>query len=776
MDINQGKTILKNHEIKAKGISNYQGDVSSKPKIENEQAPFIEMIKKEQNQGLVSNLSSESQTELIILSPNNPLKEKSNLSELTLSIESEEREKEKGSRKNSVESEDVTTVEDKDNQIGFSYKQSYSEKHKKLILLIKYLPSFIGFFSYLISLRGCYDPFFVCVIIFERVILNNIVIPFTIIAAASFYFQFLIIKYCFNDNDKLKRLKYYIPPIASIAILILLDRGAGFDYHGFFNIMILTLFFTIFFLIENILMCVRYLALTYKKTALAMLFALLVVFIITWVKLTPTLDRSCGDWDKGFKGSKIDNKNSKCIINKPNICLMTLMNGWFNYSYWTNSTCGNMIKGSYESVKEVLTDKTAKVIGYPRTNNWDWMQDAKRKYFNTKVRSNIINMEDQNIHLDIKEEIETIVDFNFDPAKVSINLKKNNTLSELRAQVFAEDTLHSVLTSNILVLYIDSLSRPDFKRKLPLLYAWIENFYRSPKNSTHESFQFFKYHAVGRYTLLNNLPAFWGTYSLNQTQYGRFYLENYKKRGYVTGNAQNHCAKETVPSDDIAEIHYSNYDHELNGFFCDPNNESSNNTVSNFHGSNSMTPRCLYGKHTGEYSMEYALQFFQTYKDNAKLFHLGLMDNHEMTSEGISLLDSYILRFLEEFKRQGHLDNTTIIFQTDHGHAFLSFYNVVKSSDHEKELVLPSLFLVIPKGRFSEYNSLRENLIANENSLITPFTIYNSYQALIGYEKETKARYSNFNIFKTKIPRSENCTEFYDEDYFSVAEYLCRCE
>ena len=418
-------------------------------------------------------------------------------------------------------------------------------------------------------------------------------------------------------------------------------------------------------------------------------------------------------------------------------------------------------------------DKNSKIIGFPRTNNWDWMRDSQRKYYNQKVRNEIINMEDPNIPDYIKDEIETIVNFKEQPAKVHIDLKFNKSLSEDRNKILSTEK-GKKLFKNVLLFYTDSISRADYRRKLPNLHKWIDQYFRGVSNSTsHEAFQFFKYHGVGRYTLLNNLPSFWGTYSL-QTKYGKYYIENFKKSGYVTGTAQNHCARETVPSDDIMEISFSGFDHELNGLYCDPNNESVNNTISQFHGANSMTPRCLYGKHTGEYGIEYTLQFWEKYKKNNKFFYLGFMDNHEATAEGISLLDYKFVDFLNEFKNRGFLQDTTIIFQSDHGHAYLSLYNIVKSQDHEKELVLPLLFYLIPRNYLNE--EIRENLIWNEGSIISPFTVYNSYQAIIGYEKVQIAKHSKYNVFYDKIPRSDGCNQFYDKDYFKIAEYLCRCE
>lgn len=662
-----------------------------------------------------------------------------------------------------------------DTEVGFDYNKNKQaqEAYQNYMFFIKFIPLVLAVVFYLVSLKSCQKAFFICVNTFERDYLNKIVVPFGVLSAICFYLQFYIIKKHLDISDNMKN-KYYLIVVIIMIALFMIDTGAAFDRHGMYNCIIVTLVMSIVYTAQKSFKCCIYLFKAYKKACISTIIILVVINFLIYLNLHGKFDKSCENWDSGFKNSTIDNFNSQCLITPPKVCLMNVMYGFFNYSHWTNSTCKSLVMGRYDIVQEILTDKSAKIIGFPRTNNYDWLHDSARKRYNNKVRESIINMEDPRINQSIKDEIETIVDFNYDPAKVTIDLKRNETLAQMRKVLFEKEDQPRVITKNVLTVYIDSLSRVDFKRKLPETFKFIEQFYRSDKDTDIEAFQFFKYHGVGKYTLLNNVPAFWGTYSM-ETKYGKFYLDSYKERGYVTGNAQNHCAKETVASDDVEALPYSGYDHELNGFYCDPNNENANNTISNFHGANNMGPRCLYGKHTGEYNMQYALQFFNKYKDNAKLFHLGLMDNHEFTAEGIHLLDNLLAEFLIEFKNQGHLNETTIVFHTDHGHAYFSFYNIVKAQDQTKEVVLPAFFLIMPKNSTNNFTKVRENLIANENSLVSPFTIYNSYKALAG-DNSNSATYSKYNIFENKIPRSVNCSQFWDKEYFKIAEYLCRCE
>lgn len=670
------------------------------------------------------------------------------------------------------QAEDVKVKE----EIGFIVQTNevpYDNKQIKggIFFYLNFLPLLISIISYVVGLKGCYDEFYICVITFERFIVDKYLVPSVFICTIFLYIQILIIKYKLNDQLTKNHYKYYFLIAFILLLFFSLDRGSNFSHHGAFNFLVIVSLLILSYIIETfIFYCIKSYSRN-KRVFILVVGNLAIVLFVIYLILSHKLSESCTNWDIGFNGTRIDNSNTSCRILKPKKCMMTTMSGMFNYSYYTHSNCSSLFKGDYEKVREVISDKSAKVIGFPRTNNWNWELDSQRKYYNYRVRKEMINMEDPSISNEIKENIEAIIDFNKNPPELNVNLKFNKTLSDERKKKFEENKNETVFSSNILLFYIDSLSRVDFQRKLPNFYKYLEKYYKNDKYET-EIFQFFKYHAMGRFTLLNNLPAFWGAYTIDSKN-AKFFIESYKNRGYVTGTSQNHCSRETVPSDDIKPVHYSGYDHELNGITCDPNNESVNNTLSMFHGANSMVPRCLYGRHTAEYGMDYTLQFWDKYSDNAKFFYLGSMDNHEPTAEGISLLDHKFINFFKEFENKGYSKNTTIIIQSDHGHAFFSFYNVMRAQDHYQELVLPLLYLMVPKS-LEKFNEVKETLLHNENSLITPFTIYNTYHALIGNFVE-KATHSKYNFLYDKIPHSDNCDQFYDKEYFSLAEYLCRC-
>jgi len=86
---------------------------------------------------------------------------------------------------------------------------------------------------------------------------------------------------------------------------------------------------------------------------------------------------------------------------------------------------------------------------------------------------NVVDMEDPKISKEIKDRIEVTVDYNKSPAEVKIDLKVDQNLIAQRAKVF-ERYKDKVLVKNVFYVFIDSLSRVNFRRKLPKLYSWLE--------------------------------------------------------------------------------------------------------------------------------------------------------------------------------------------------------------------------------------------------------------------------------------------------------------
>ena len=165
------------------------------------------------------------------------------------------------------------------------------------------------------------------------------------------------------------------------------------------------------------------------------------------------------------------------------------------------------------------------------------------------------------------------------------NVEFNQTLSSERKLLEKNAIPYS---NNILMIYIDSVSRVNTIRQLNKTMRFVEKFmsYKGGFNERHpsenfHSFQFFKYHAFQGYTQ-GNFPFIF--YGRDKKAPRKILITKYLRNiGYITSNVNDYCNKEGTRSYHnfaIEEV----YAHQL--ILCVPINDEVNY----------ITIRCLYGK------------------------------------------------------------------------------------------------------------------------------------------------------------------------------------
>lgn len=273
------------------------------------------------------------------------------------------------------------------------------------------------------------------------------------------------------------------------------------------------------------------------------------------------------------------------------------------------------------------------------------------------------------------------------------------------------------------------------------------------------------------------VPALLGVFNVYYN--GRHFIQDYKKKGYITGQTLTFCGREVFDMDGgaIEKMRWDNHDHEMISLFCDGNftpYEGSHYPL--LTGPNSIRRRCLYGKSALSYSLEYTKQFFEKYSGEPKFFKIGITEAHEGTNEVIKYSDDELYEFFTHFERKGFLDSTAVIFHSDHGVSMIGPYSAMELEDFVHELVLPSFFTIIPKSA-KNYKKIKENLIHNENSIVTPFMIYNSLKSVFNDRRNIfYSMEDDRDIFNYKIPRTDDCEIFHSQDYYNDnIEFICRC-
>ena len=196
-------------------------------------------------------------------------------------------------------------------------------------------------------------------------------------------------------------------------------------------------------------------------------------------------------------------KKYGCKIRIPQYCLYKIISPFQDFSKILNIDCSHKKSNARKTILKVskspyITKKT-KIFGFPPTNvDPIGLKDGiDTKILNQYVMDNLFDIKN---NFNNFSEPEIIVDFSRDSSgELLVNLKYNESLSLERKDL--ENKTHPY-SQNILIIYLDSVSRPQSIRKLKKTLNFFEKFIsfqggfneKYPEEKFH-SFQFFKYHS-----------------------------------------------------------------------------------------------------------------------------------------------------------------------------------------------------------------------------------------------------------------------------------------
>ena len=488
--------------------------------------------------------------------------------------------------------------------------------------------------------------------------------------------------------------------------------------HGAFNL--IALFFIVFIALSIFFIIKIFFKLS-KNKVLSKTISILFLFLFNKIILT---SNNCNYWAYGLNNTKIDNDINKfgCQIRIPKYCTNKILGITPDFSKLFGIDCADKTKKAkiniLRSSKSPYVSKNTTKFGFPLTNIDQGKIDAKENIILKNYSyKNIIDM-DKDIPSDLNKP-EYIVDFSQDPyGNLTINLNFNESLSLERKNLEKNSIPYS---DNVLIIYMDSVSRVNSIRKLKKTLKFFEQFIsykggynqKYPNDNFH-SFQFFKYHAFEGLTYANFIKLFYGSLS-NVTDFKRI-TKYYKENGYVTSYAIDDCNKDNTRSGhDLTDEEM--YDHQL--LLCDPNKFSINNSIK----------RCLYGNLNAFYLCEYIEQFWRKYKNNRKYSLIVINDGHEGTLEVLKYTDEILYNFLNNLFNDNLLKDSAIFLVSDHGCAMPAVYYINEFFQIEKEL--PMLYVIINDIKNKDYNQQYFNIHENQQTFITAFDIYNTIANII---------------------------------------------
>ena len=619
--------------------------------------------------------------------------------------------------KNEIPKDIEQELKNNDNYTNEIKEMKYEQKqifNKKDILIV--ILSFISFYFYYKSFKGCDGTQSFCLVTLSPSFfyLLGVYVIITSIITIYILYQTLI------QEISILHLIYYFPIL--IYLLYFVDNGSDLSHHGSYNKMIfyvLFYFFTIIFLIFRL---IKYIYQKYKIIFVSL--TLSFVWIIIYINIK--IRKNCLNWYEGLNGMKLENNQNldKCKIVHPEKCWINLLDGIFDVSRILNEDCNNFRGGERAELLKYLSPllNTSNYFGYPITTNYTWLNQSHFDRFFNNVMADMIPIDKEEEYNHINPQLKPEVTLKFDPitqmGQIDIEIMKNIKLSQERTKLYEKlPKKEKPKYSNILFLYIDAISRPEFIRSMKETQKFISKYYNSSKYSFY---QMLKYQNFIFFTQQNVNPMFFGESMFNSN--GSSILKLIKSKGYITAQANNICTRQLYDIEDnyTQNISYEHFDHENIAMFCDPNYYNPENRFTPYMGPYSIRRRCLYGKDTFEYVLEYGQKFWETYLNEHKFLRLSFQDAHEGTLEVVKYLDKKLAKFLEVFEQKKYLDDTAVFFVSDHGNNMIGFYNILQVEDYVLEKTLGTWLMILPK----KMNINEKYLEFNQQRLVTPYDIY----------------------------------------------------
>lgn len=294
-----------------------------------------------------------------------------------------------------------------------------------------------------------------------------------LIILISAFFYFVQILLFFRNKIDFRQLGFMLLSIFFLCFIY--DTGSEFKSHGSYNRVILFLFIMFFSIFYMLGLYLLQLIQQYPKVIIS---SLLIILFMIGLKVKIAFDRSCYNWLDGFQNSKMDNRYGPCIIPPPKTCYFELFDGFFDLTKLFGETCENTPYNNPQNTLMNLSPKLqkAKILGYPRSENWKLFPDCIYGNIQKIAMEQMVDMEDPLVPQEVKDKIEVTVNYKLKKPEVKIDLKRDNELAIKRTKIF-DKYRNRVHYKNVLYVFIDSLSRVNFRRKLPKLYKWMENKY-----------------------------------------------------------------------------------------------------------------------------------------------------------------------------------------------------------------------------------------------------------------------------------------------------------
>ncbi|XP_050417996.1 uncharacterized protein LOC126831508 isoform X2 [Patella vulgata] len=358
---------------------------------------------------------------------------------------------------------------------------------------------------------------------------------------------------------------------------------------------------------------------------------------------------------------------------------------------------------------------------------------------------------------------------------VAFNPQIHNRLDEQKQQ-------HKGIDLNVFIFGLDSVSRMTSIRKLPKSRDYFFNILKG--------IELENYNILGDGTITAIAPILTGHLleELGEVRKGfkgtttfdakPFIWKDFKKAGYVTLWADDvpglGCFQyrftgfQSPPTDHYLRPFYVAADYEIEFWLTPHLRPLLHSFLSLFMKNPPMYRSLCYGskpKHI--YFIEYLKDMFKMYGSKRKFmfgFHSEISHDN---NNNIEYMDEDIAELFKYLESSGHLNETLLIFMSDHGARFEAFRSTVQG---KQEQFMPFFSFRFPLWVERVYPEAIKNFKLNANRLTTPLDIHETLKEILNFTGTGMGKISNrgISLFK-EIPKERTCS------HAGLSTHSCAC-
>jgi hypothetical protein len=331
---------------------------------------------------------------------------------------------------------------------------------------------------------------------------------------------------------------------------------------------------------------------------------------------------------------------------------------------------------------------------------------------------------------------------------------------------FKEKPKNSKERLNVMFVGIDAVSRLNLMRALPETYKHL--------HQNQDWFELRGYNKIADNTLPNLLAIFTGMNEdevykkckwdeVGGIEKCRFIWNDFSEAGYATAYAEDETSINTF------NYHKTGFVKAPTDYYLRPFNLAIEDNLE----LKTVIRRniCVGSKPYADYIYNYGFDFAEKFANDS---FLGIFWTNSFSHEDLSMVSAMDLRvkhYLEQLKVRGVLDNSIVIFFSDHGMRFGPIRNLFIGWVEER---LPFFYMHLPPKFRQDHPEIVKALRANRDRLSSPYDVHVTIKHILklsgGYEGDISAESCpECHSLFTELPHDRSCQQA------GIDRHWCTC-